>query len=275
MLCGLLLCLGTNCDNGGASSDRVEEKAVHPGTFQTIEKKYPNSAVDGYNLYFPPAYEAHPDTMLPLIVFLQGGLSVGGWVGDIFKWELPRELKESADISSELGQLKRNTFIYVMPHIARGEYYLYVDAFEQLLDELTNQHRIDTSRIYLTGLSRGGFGTWGLASKMPERFAAVAPIAGAPHGVRDYEALAQVPTWAAHNHKDDRVDFLHSENAVRRVERTGGVEFHRTTSVAEVDYLKHDHIFTAGTNSDFPHDAWTAMYNEVNFYKWLLRFELE
>lgn len=248
--------------------------AEHPGTFKTVEKKYPNGPLDGYNMYFPPAYETQVDSTFPLIVFLQGGFGIGGPVGDIFRWELPRELQEQTDMETELGQLKLNTFIYVMPHIAQGEYYHAEQGLRQLLDELIDTYRVDARRIYLTGLSRGGHGTWGLASKMPERFAAVAPIAGALQGVRDYEALTTLPIWVAHNRADAKVDYHRSANGVRKLELNGALTFHTTATIAEADYQNHDHIFTSGTNETFAHDAWTEVYNEPRFYKWLLRFQL-
>ncbi len=269
-----LFCL-TTCNSEGGTSPNRTKQLDHPGTFETVLKQYPNSQIDGYNLYFPPAYEDHQDSTFPLIVFLQGGLGIGGRVEDLFKWELPRELRETTDISTELGQLKLNTFVYVMPHISAGEYYHSDKGFSQLLDEMAKTHRIDTGRIYLTGLSRGGFGTWGLASKMAERFAAIAPIAGAAYGVRDYDALSTLPIWAAHNRADAQVDHYRSANTIRRIEKNAGITFHPSNTIAEVDYQQHDHIFTSGSNPAFEHDAWTEVYNATNFYKWLLRFERE
>ena len=268
----LLYGLLTAC-SGPTSTKPNTTYEDHPGTFKTVVKRYPGNQIDGYNLYLPPAYETQKDTAFPLIVFLQGGMGVGGEVRNILKWELPKELLETTDLSTDLAQLKLNTFIYVMPHISQGEYYQSVAGMLQLLDEIQQNYRVDSKRVYLTGLSRGGYGTWGLASKMPERFAAVAPIAGAAYGVRDYEALFSLPMWVAHNVADATVDHYRSANAVQRIEAMSDISFHRSSNIAEVDYLMHDHIFTSGSNPSFEHDAWTEVYNEPNFYKWLLRFE--
>lgn len=250
------------------------EGADHPGTFYTIEKKYANSEVDGYNMYVPPSYSTHSKAF-PLIVFFQGGLGVGGKVNAIFNWALPKELKETKELDSEIDQLKLNTFVYVMPHISHGEFYNNVAAIRQLLDEVIATYNIDENRIYLTGLSKGGHGTWGVASEIPDRFAAIAPIAGAAHGVHYYEALTDLPIWAAHNLDDETVSHFRTENTVRKIEKLSGKKFHRTQTVAEADYLHHDQIFTSGKNITDKHDAWTEIYNEVNFYKWLLRFDAQ
>ena len=248
--------------------------ADHPGVFHTIEKKYANSNVDGYNMYVPRSCTPQSEAF-PLILFFQGGLAVGGNVNAILNWELPKELKETKDLSSEINQLKLNTFVYVMPHIARGEFYHNIEAIQQILDEVIIQYNIDESRIYLTGLSRGGFGAWGVASKIPDRFAAIAPIAGSAQGVSNYEPLTNLPIWVAHNVDDAVVDHYRSQNAVRKIEQLSGKKFHQTQTIANADYLNHNQIFTSGKNKIYNHDAWTEMYNEVNFYKWLLRFRKE
>jgi len=260
----------------GESSKAIKSEASqdHPGTFLSIEKQFSNSQVDGYNLYIPRSCTADSKPF-PLIVFLQGGFGIGGKVEAILKWELPKELKESTALETELEQLKLNTFVYVMPHISTGEYYHSTVGIDQIIDEVTKQYNIDEERIYLTGLSRGGHGTWGVASKIPERFAAIAPIAGNTLGVTDFKILKDLPIWAAHNIEDESVDYSRTENAVRRLEQLSERKFHQTSTVAEADYLQHDRIFTSGANSTYEHDAWTEMYNEVNFYKWLLRFRRE
>ncbi|NRB52339.1 MAG: hypothetical protein HRU41_32060 [Saprospiraceae bacterium] len=254
-------------------TEEQEDKPEHPGTFLTIEKQFSNSQVDGYNLYIPRTCTAS-SAPFPLIVFLQGGFGIGGKVEAIFKWELPKELKENHSLDTELNQLKLNTFVYVMPHITSGEYYHGTAGIQQIIDEVLAQYNVDEKRIYLTGLSRGGFGTWGIASQIPERFAAIAPIAGNTLGVSSFEALQDLPIWTAHNLEDERVDYARTENAVRKLERLSEKKFHRTSTVAEAAYLQHDRIFTSGANPSFEHDAWTEMYNEVNFFKWLLKYKI-
>lgn len=273
LVCYLLGLFLLGCGASTQSQEQVDGPE-HPGIFLTIEKQFPDSQVDGYNLYVPRTctVESAP---FPLIVFLQGGFGIGGKVEAIFNWELPKELKETQTLATELDTLKLNTFVYVMPHITSGEYYHGTAGIQQIIDEVLEEYNVDATRIYLTGLSRGGFGTWGIASKIPERFAAIAPIAGNTLGVTDFEALLDLPIWTAHNPEDERVDYSRTENAVRKLERLSEGKFHRTSTVAEADYVQHDHIFTSGANPSFEHDAWTEMYNEANFFKWLLKYKKE
>jgi predicted peptidase len=247
------------------------EKGSHPGKFYTIEKKYENSNVDGYNLYIPNSY-TNGSKAFPVIVFLQGGLGVGGRVDAIFNWELPKELKETKDLGSELKELKLNTFIYVMPHISNGEFYENVDVIKKLIAEVTSNYNVDEHRIYLTGLSRGGHGTWGVASKIPESFAAIAPICGAAHGIADYSNLVKMPILAVHNIADHRVDYNETKNTVKKIEEISGKSFSWLKTISEVDAESNDLIFISGEGDQKGHDAWTEVYNNVNFYKWLLRF---
>jgi len=273
-----LLCLWVFRLLGGGDSVASIEKTDgnnrpdHPGIIRTIERRYPESQVDGYNLYLPKSLDSLSEPY-PLIVFLQGGYGVGGEVADILRWELPKELVDATAPDPELRALKFDSFVYLMPHIAAGEYYFNVSAFRQMLTEVLDQYPINANRIYLTGLSRGGHGTWGLASKMPEQFAAIAPIAGAGHGVNDYEPLADLPIWVAHNKLDESVLYDRSYSIVKRLERISGDTFHRTETIASADYLNQNRIFTSGSNPAFQHDAWTEVYNSTVFYEWLLRFE--
>jgi len=247
------------------------KKDAHPGKFYTVEKSYENSNVDGYNLYIPNSC-TNDSKAFPVIVFLQGGLGVGGRVDAIFNWELPKELKETRELGSELKELKLNTFIYVMPHISSGQYYENVDAIKEIISAVSRNYNVDEHRIYLTGLSKGGHGTWGVASKMPEAFAAIAPICGADYGISDYRNLAKIPILTTHNIFDHRVDYNQTKDIVLKIEEISGKKFSQSKTIYEVDYENNDLIFISDEGEQKGHDAWTEVYNNLNFYKWLLRF---
>jgi poly(3-hydroxybutyrate) depolymerase len=91
------------------------------------------------------------------------------------------------------------------PQCPEGEYWTDTDALIALLDEVENKYQIDPTRVYLTGHSMGGFGTWYLAYKHLERFAAIAPMS-APFTVTAWAArLKDIPIWAFHGTKDSLV----------------------------------------------------------------------
>ena len=268
LLPGLLSIILFNCN--GQVPTQISNGTNAPGQFSTIEKRYERSAVDGYNLYIPNSCADH-STPCPLIVFLQGGLGVGGEVSAIFNWELPKKMKATTQLNNELDSLRMNTFIYIMPHISTGQFYQNEAAIQQVIQEVSQQYSVDTSRIYLTGLSRGGHGVWGLASRLPGQFAAIAPICGSPRGINNYKALAGIPIWTSHNAGDGVVQSTGTDNVVNKIEAMSGESFTRAPFVNQIDYTSSDRIYIAGTGTD--HNVWAEMYDSAAFYKWLLKYQ--
>jgi predicted peptidase len=91
-------------------------------------------------------------------------------------------------------------FIAVSPQCPQGQYWS-VPRLSTLLDEVESSYRVDPDRIYLTGISMGGFGTWRLAAAQPHRFAAIAPICGGGDPT-DACNLKDLPVWAFHGARD-------------------------------------------------------------------------
>jgi predicted peptidase len=119
------------------------------------------------------------------------------------------------------------------------------------LDEIVARYKVDEDRIYVTGLSMGGFGTWSLAAYTPDRFAAIVPICG---GGETYwtRRLAHLPVWVFHGAKDPVVPLKRSQEMVDALKKRDG-------NVKLTVYPE------AG------HDAWTEAYNDPELYAWLLR----
>lgn len=249
----------------------LSAQETRPGKVFILKKEYPGSAIDGYNIYIPNSCKQDSPSY-PLIVFLQGGLAVGGEVKSILKWELPKDLLQAKSMKTKLDSLKYNTFLYVMPHLKYGQFYMNEEAIKTIIKEVTQKYNVDPQRVYLTGLSRGGHGTWGLASRIPEEFAAVAPICGSDKGIKYYASLLNLPIWVAHNVADNTVEYEESRWIVGQIEELSKKSFHRTLTVREAD-IQNDRIFTSSSNRSHPHNAWTEMYNDPKFYKWLLRFK--
>lgn len=124
------------------------------------------------------------------------------------------------------------------------------DVLNALLDKLIKQYRVDKDRVYITGLSMGGYGTWALAAAHPEKFAAIAPICGGGNPA-DAAKLAKLPIWVFHGAKDTTVPLRRSEEMVEAIKAAGGNP--RFTVYPEA-----------------AHDAWTATYDNPEFYEWLL-----
>jgi len=116
-------------------------------------------------------------------------------------------------------------------------------------------YSVDRHRIYLTGLSMGGYGSWHLAAEYPSTFAAVAPICGGGQREAGFPdkvvVLKDVPIWAFHGELDDVVPCRESQVLIDRLREAGGTP-----------------RFTI--YPDAKHDSWTRTYDSAEFYRWLL-----
>lgn len=117
------------------------------------------------------------------------------------------------------------------------------------IDSLMKEFSIDPDRVYVTGLSMGGFGTWDLISREPGRWAAAAPICGG--GDPSRIAIAKgIPVWAFHGMKDATVPVLRSQEMVGALKDAGG----------QVLYSEYPYI---------AHDSWSTAYNEPMLLPWM------
>lgn len=195
----------------------------------------------GYLLYLPPGYGEDPAHQWPLVMFLHGL----GERGD----DLERVKLHGPPKLIEAGQ--HFPFLVVSPQCPDTQWWPTEDLIP-LLDHLMREYRVDPDRVYLTGLSMGGYGTWQLAQKFPERFAAIAPICGG--GIRALACrLKDMPIWAFHGAKDTVVPLSFSEEMVEAVRRCGG----------EAKLTVYP---------DATHDSWTVTYENPELYEWLLSY---
>lgn len=118
-----------------------------------------------------------------------------------------------------------------------------------LLDSLEREFPIDAARIYVTGLSMGGYATWDLILHHPDRFAAAAPICGGGD-VAQAGKLAQLPIWAFHGEADKAVPVALTRGMIDAIRKAGGKP--RYTEYAGVG-----------------HDSWTRTYADPKFIAWL------
>ena len=230
--------------------------------------------VDGYSIFLPRNYEA-TSTQYPVIVFLQGGGGVGGPVSQVNRGGIPFLLDSPNVVPADdpsLEPLLRDTFVVVSPHIRQGEYYDDAKGIEQLFLHVAKTYRIDPLRVYLTGLSRGGSGTWGLLDRFPSRFAAAAPLAGGLDGLRYPDTLTRMPLWVAHNRNDAAIPFAPCNELLDWIESQTNTRFLRKENAWELGDgdLTNSRIFTG--NDSESHDAWSEVYTSAAFYRWLLTF---
>lgn len=119
-----------------------------------------------------------------------------------------------------------------------------------ILDHVIKTYPVDESRQYLTGLSMGGYGSWELAMRMPDRFAAVAPICGGGDE-KQADKLVKIPIWAWHGDADEAVPVERSRRMIEAIKKAGGSP--KYTELAGVG-----------------HDSWTKAYkDEEGVVPWL------
>ena len=200
----------------------------------------PVSMKINYLLYLPKGY-GEKEKKWPTILFLHGAGERGDNLARV-KDHGPAKIVEAG---------KDLPFIIVSPQCPAKQWWpVKVEVLMGLLDEIEEKYDVDPQRIYLTGLSMGGYGSWSLASTYPDRFAAVAPICGGgmPYLARNFKNL---PVWAFHGAKDDVVPLQRSQEMVDAINNAGGNA--KLTVYPDAD-----------------HDSWTETYDNPKLYEWFL-----
>ena len=196
-----------------------------------------------------------------MILFLHGAGERGTRVEDVARHGLARLLSDHA-IRSEaevaIGRDVAVQFIVVAPQCPSLEVWN-DDGLLALLTHVERDYDVDARRVYVTGMSMGGFGAWSLGLRHPQRFAAIAPVCGggrladvAAASSRQPAALQRLGVWTFHGAKDRVVPAEESQRMFDALE-AAGVRDTRLT-----------------VYPDIGHDAWNAAYGNPELYAWLL-----
>ena len=192
-----------------------------------------------------PFVEYSPDKRdgkLPLIVQLHGAGERGAG-GDDLKLVDVHGFPKYFDVEP------REDAIVVCPQCPKDSFWAArVESVLRFIDKIIEEYDIDPDRVYLTGLSMGGFGTWFCAMAAPQKFAAIAPMCGGGMGWNAF--MLRMPVWAFHGTADSLVDVFYSDDMVKGIEASGGnVKYTRLEGVS--------------------HNCWTQSYNR-ELFDWLL-----
>lgn len=175
-------------------------------------KQNPKNVNYNYMPYLPTDYNADTTKKWPLIIYLHGGSHRGTDLNKLYEYGVPDQIHRGREFP----------FIIVSPQCPKYMWWSSDNWFENLYNEITEKYRIDTNRVYLTGFSLGGSGTWFLAAKFPEMFAAIAPIAGATSHIDfiddNINNLVDIPVWAFHGNIDNMVPVEESERIIEKLE---------------------------------------------------------
>ena len=259
---------------GICQTETAEGIKAKAGTITSIEKTYTDGVIDGFTIYLPISYDK-TSRSFPLIVFLHGGLGVGGPVDKVNEQPLPQLLLNEKDLSNRRNQYLLDSFIVVSPHLTEGrfrdrQFYNQEEAIRGIINDVKDNFRIMDTEIFLTGLSRGGHGTWGLGARMSDVLAAIVPICGALHGVEDISLLTEIPIFTAHNTGDNLVDYAGTQRVVREIKSITGEAFMKVSNLEELpgSFIDNSRIFISFEREG--HDSWTDVYESLALYEWLL-----
>ncbi|MBM3823428.1 MAG: phospholipase [Verrucomicrobia bacterium] len=199
-----------------------------------------------YLQFLPKGYTEDPARRWPLILFLHGAGEHGTnvWLASVHG--PPKIVRTKPEFP----------FIVVSPQCPPGSRWD-AEPLRQLLNHVEASLRVDKSRVYLTGLSMGGYGTWSLGLRHPDRFAAIAPICGGGEridvmlGSRSRtEPFKSLPIWVFHGAKDTVVPLSESERMVEAVRQAGNTRVKLTVY------------------PEAQHDSWTETYDNPALYEW-------
>jgi predicted peptidase len=227
IIVSILLCASGNSQQRKIKSDIIEKN---------------NLSLD-YLFYLPEDYKNDKDKKWPTILFLHGM----GERGDDL------ELVKIHGIPKIVNSKKDFQFIAISPQcpidfVWRDEEMLI--ALESLLLKIIKNFRVDKSRLYVTGLSMGGRGTWAIAAYRPDLFAAAAPICGGGDPATA-SRLTKLPFWVFQGALDEVHFPKESEIMIKSLKNKGG----------EVRYTLYPELH---------HDSWTITYDNSELYKWFL-----
>ncbi len=200
-----------------------------------------------YLLYLPSDYGRDPRYQWPLIIFLHGASERGDDPSVITRYSIPAFLTNTLTFP----------FIVLSPQSPADDWWSnQTDVLDVLLRQIQAAYAVDAKRIYLTGQSMGGFGTWAMALKYPDRFAAIVPVASGwdftpefvPANICD---LKNVPIWVFHGALDGSVPPDQVTAMVQALQNCGGTV--RFTLYPDADHL----------------DSSNRAYADPELYEWL------
>jgi antitoxin component YwqK of YwqJK toxin-antitoxin module len=196
----------------------------------------------------PKHYAADAGRKWPLVIYLHGGSDRGTDLKKLYSSGIPDQVYRGREFP----------FIMLAPQCPEHLRWSTDDWFENFYKEVTTRYRIDTDRIYLTGPSLGGSGTWYIAARYPKTFAAIAPMSGFTSHLdyidKNIDKLIDMPVWAFHGKMDTVVPFEETERIIKRLEaRNRNLKF--------------------SAEPDMGHSIHWQVYPGQQIYEWFLQYD--
>jgi predicted peptidase len=241
----LIVCIVALSYPGRADEKKPADKDEHGFISKVFKGKDGESK---YVVFVPHDYQG--DKEYPVILFLHGA----GERGE--DGEIPVKQGIGSAIRFKETE-KKFPFITVFPQCKKNSNWKAggPDAERALaiLDEVQKTYKTDTKRVYLTGLSMGGGGTWSLAAAYPDRWAAIVPICGGGDPA-NAEKIKGIPCWCFVGDRDGVVK--NSRDMIEALKKAGG----------EPRYSEYPYV---------GHNSWDSAYVTPELYPWLLSNKLK
>ncbi|MFH5835520.1 prolyl oligopeptidase family serine peptidase [Proteiniclasticum sp. C24MP] len=201
-----------------------------------------------YLLELPKEYTHDSSDGFPLLLYLHGMGQRGSDLEQLYDNGIPKLLQEGRNLP----------FVTLMPQCPETTFWTEESrSLKLLVDDITGKYNIDASRIYITGLSMGGYGTYEMLTRYPDLFAAGIPICGgigSMYARMNMPVLKEIPLWIFHGEKDDVVPVGESREIYGFLKSIG-----------------HENIDLT-VYPDLMHDSWTATYENSAIYDFLLKY---
>ena len=255
----LLVCLLTACKKHSVAPNDIIETDF-PVQIAVAAKV--NNAVDCYYQALPVHY-AETSKAYPLLVFIHGAGQIGNGLVDIpllLNDGVAALIAKKKFPPSFTVNGKNFSFIVLTPQFS---HYPSSSEVEDFVNYALTKYRIDHARIYISGLSMGGFVTAGMGGAYTSQLAAIAPLAGVSDDSTVCRNIAggNLPVWVFHNNGDPSIDI----STVKAF-------------VAEINYYNPGTLPKLTVFNAFVHDAWTEAIDPAyredgkNMYEWMLQY---
>ena len=218
-----------------------------------IDKTYKDSSGTEYKyvLFVPHNYSKDKPT--PTILFLHGAGETKQKEGAKTKGtpKMPVEVGIGPAIKK---REKTFPFLTIIPQAPRFGWGAGTDGAKMalaILEVVEKEYNVDAKRVYLTGLSMGGMGTWSLAMAMPDKWAAIVRICGRGD-TKSADKIKDLPCWAFHGDADNAVPVAGSRDMIAAIKKAGG----------EPKYTEYPGV---------GHNSWDKAYDTDELYEWMLK----
>lgn len=234
----------------------IQTVSAQEELFKALQYQNEDGNLLNYRLLVPENYD--PDKKYPLVLFLHGAGERGDDNIAQLKWGAVRFAEEKI--------MEKHPAIVIAPQVPAEEYWAHLNWRQtelqteaqprmplalsmEVLDQVIEEYSVDTNRLYITGLSMGGFGTWDAIIRYPDKFAAALPICGGGD-ISKAGQIAELPIWNFHGALDEVVPPSLSRAMIHAIREAGG----------HPGYTEYP---------DVGHDSWIPVYNDDYVIDWL------